>query len=75
MYAKSHKNDSTPGTLKKYMCCGKAKHPRDKCPAQDTECFKCMHCGKAKHPLNNTLQKIRNVKCHKKEHYSGLHLS
>ena len=30
---KSHKNDSAPGTSKTCTCCGKAKHPRDKCPA------------------------------------------
>ena len=34
---KSHKNDSTPGTSKKCMRCGKSKHQRDKCPARDAE--------------------------------------
>ena len=42
------KNDSTPPTSKKCTRCGKAKHPRDKCPARDAECFKCHkkgHCS------------------------------
>ena len=42
---KSHKNDSTAGTSRKCMRCGKPKHPRDKCPARDTECFKCHKKG------------------------------
>ena len=39
------KNDSTPPTSKKCTRCGKAKHPRDKCPALDAECFKCHKKG------------------------------
>ena len=37
---KSHKNDSTPGTSKKCTRCDKTKHPCDKFPAQEAECFK-----------------------------------
>ena len=39
------KNDSMLGTSKKCTRCGKAKHPRDKCPARDAECFNCHKKG------------------------------
>ena len=41
----TRKNDGTPHTSKKCTCCGKTKHPRDKCPGRDAECFKCHKKG------------------------------